>query len=72
MGVIWVFDSGLWGIQTLKMLKKQFPHYDYMYIADTAHAPYGTEEISLSASAGSKTDKKSSNGKRYLDDWKNQ
>lgn len=44
MWYIGIFDSGLGWIQTLKVFKQQFPQYDYIYLADTAHAPYGVKD----------------------------
>jgi glutamate racemase len=39
--MIWVFDSGFGGLQTLKYFKKQFPHNNFLFLADTKHLPYG-------------------------------
>jgi glutamate racemase len=41
--MIWVFDSGFGGLQTLKYFKKQFPHDDFLFLADTKHLPYGNK-----------------------------
>ncbi len=38
---IGVFDSGFGGLSVLKELKKRLPRYDYIYLGDTARAPYG-------------------------------
>lgn len=38
---IGIFDSGLGGLTTVKMLKKLMPHEDIIYFGDTARAPYG-------------------------------
>ena len=38
---IGVFDSGYGGLTILKELKQQLPQYDYIYLGDTARAPYG-------------------------------
>lgn len=38
-------DSGVGGISVLKELKKLLPHEDYLYLSDTANAPYGTKSI---------------------------
>jgi len=45
---IGVFDSGFGGLAILKEIKKELPEYDYLYLGDTARAPYGSrakEEI---------------------------
>jgi glutamate racemase len=36
-----VFDSGIGGLSVLRALIAQLPHEDFIYFADTAHAPYG-------------------------------
>lgn len=41
-----VFDSGLGGISVLKELVAEMPHEDFRYYGDSAHAPYGTKEVS--------------------------
>jgi len=38
---IGVFDSGLGGLSVLKQLVKIVPEYDYVYLGDSARAPYG-------------------------------
>lgn len=38
---IGVFDSGIGGLSVLQALRAHLPHEDYLYCADTAHAPYG-------------------------------
>ncbi len=38
---IGVFDSGIGGLSVLQALRTLLPHEDYLYCADTAHAPYG-------------------------------
>ncbi len=38
---IGVFDSGLGGLTVLRELRRQLPDVPLLYIADTAHAPYG-------------------------------
>ncbi|NJS36612.1 MAG: glutamate racemase [Brachymonas sp.] len=38
---IGVFDSGIGGLSILRALRKQLPHEDFVYFADTAHNPYG-------------------------------
>ncbi|MBI5077187.1 glutamate racemase [Candidatus Falkowbacteria bacterium] len=39
---IGVFDSGFGGINILRGIVKELPAYDYLYLGDTARAPYGT------------------------------
>jgi glutamate racemase len=38
---IGVFDSGLGGLTVLRSLLMHIPEADYVYLADTAYAPYG-------------------------------
>src|SRR5262245_56986988 len=40
--VIGVFDSGFGGLTVLAALLEQLPGYDYLYLGDSARAPYGT------------------------------
>jgi len=40
-GAIGVFDSGFGGLDVLKHIVKKLPQYDYIYLGDTARAPYG-------------------------------
>lgn len=39
--MIGVFDSGLGGLTILKEFMKVLPEYDYLYLGDTLHVPYG-------------------------------
>ena len=39
---IGVFDSGVGGISVLRALVKEMPNEDFIYIGDSANAPYGT------------------------------
>lgn len=39
--MIGVFDSGLGGLTVLKAIKEKLPEYDYLYLGDTLHTPYG-------------------------------
>jgi glutamate racemase len=41
---IGVFDSGLGGLTILGSLAEQLPDQDFVYLGDTANAPYGTRE----------------------------
>ncbi len=38
---IGVFDSGFGGLAVLRDLVRQFPSHDFVYLGDTARAPYG-------------------------------
>ena len=38
---IGVFDSGIGGLSVLRALRAHLPAEDFLYIADSAHAPYG-------------------------------
>ncbi len=40
---IGLFDSGIGGIAVLKKLVERFPKFDYLYLADTKRAPFGTK-----------------------------
>lgn len=38
---IGVFDSGVGGLSVLQALRAELPHEDFIYLADSGHAPYG-------------------------------
>jgi len=38
-----VFDSGLGGLSTLRHIRAELPGEHLLYVADSAHAPYGTK-----------------------------
>ncbi len=38
---IGVFDSGVGGLSVLRALRAELPHERFVYLADSAHAPYG-------------------------------
>ena len=38
---IGVFDSGFGGLEVFREIAKLLPEYDYIYLGDTARAPYG-------------------------------
>jgi glutamate racemase len=38
---IGVFDSGVGGLSVLKALRAELPHEDFVYVSDSANAPYG-------------------------------
>jgi len=39
--MIGVFDSGFGGLHVLKSIATRLPHYGYLYLGDSARAPYG-------------------------------
>ena len=41
---IGVFDSGIGGLSVLKALRAALPHDDFIYLADSGHAPYGERD----------------------------
>jgi glutamate racemase len=41
---IGVFDSGIGGLSILRALRAELPQEDFIYIADSAHAPYGERD----------------------------
>ena len=41
---IGVFDSGIGGLSVLKALQSELPWQDFIYIADSGHAPYGERD----------------------------
>ena len=44
MAPVGVFDSGVGGLSILKALRAELPAQDFVYFADTAHAPYGERD----------------------------
>jgi glutamate racemase len=42
--VIGIFDSGIGGLSVLKALRALMPEQDYVYLADSAFAPYGERD----------------------------
>ena len=42
--MIGVFDSGLGGLSVLAAIAQALPHSDLVYLADTAHVPYGDKD----------------------------
>lgn len=44
MRPIGVFDSGIGGLSILKALRAELPFEDFVYIADSGHAPYGERD----------------------------
>ncbi len=43
--MIGVFDSGVGGLSVLKALRAELPHEDFIYAADSGHAPYGERDV---------------------------
>lgn len=41
---IGVFDSGVGGLSVLRSLRQELPHENFVYIADSGHAPYGERD----------------------------
>jgi glutamate racemase len=41
---IGVFDSGVGGLSILQALRAELPHENFIYIADSGHAPYGERD----------------------------
>jgi glutamate racemase len=41
---IGIFDSGIGGLSVLKALRELMPEQDYIYLADSAYAPYGERD----------------------------
>ena len=39
---IGVFDSGLGGLTVLKELRRLLPHENFIFVGDSARAPYGS------------------------------
>lgn len=39
-----MFDSGIGGLSILKALRAELPHEDFVYVADSGHAPYGERD----------------------------
>jgi len=45
--MIGVFDSGFGGLTVLGSLLERLPHYDYLFLADSARAPYGARSLDV-------------------------
>ena len=44
---IGVFDSGFGGLTILQNIRQVLPEYDYVYLGDSARAPYGTRSFEV-------------------------
>jgi glutamate racemase len=42
-GPVGIFDSGVGGLSVLREIRRQLPHEDLIYVADSKHAPYGNQ-----------------------------
>ncbi len=42
---IGVFDSGVGGLSVLREIALELPHHDLLYLADSAHVPYGDRDL---------------------------
>lgn len=42
---IGVFDSGVGGLSVLREIRRELPHEDLLYVADSGHAPYGDKPL---------------------------
>lgn len=49
---IGVFDSGVGGLSVLKTLQRLLPHEHFIYLADSAYAPYGLQPTHLLVERG--------------------
>ena len=45
--MIGVFDSGFGGLTVLSALLQRLPEYDYLYLGDSARAPYGPRSLDV-------------------------
>ena len=45
--MIGVFDSGFGGLTVLDSLTRALPQYDYLFLADSARAPYGARSLDV-------------------------
>ena len=45
--MIGVFDSGIGGLTVLRGFLRDLPHYDYLYLGDTARTPYGNKSLDV-------------------------
>jgi glutamate racemase len=46
-GAIGIFDSGIGGLTILRAVREALPHEDLIYVADTAHLPYGAKSAEI-------------------------
>jgi glutamate racemase len=46
-GSIGVFDSGVGGLSLLREIRRELPHEDVIYVADSGYAPYGDKPVDV-------------------------
>ena len=64
---IGVIDSGVGGLSVLRALQKTMPHETFLYLGDTARAPYGTRSReTITAFVAQMTDWMEQNGVKQL------
>ena len=64
---IGVIDSGVGGLSVLRALQKAMPHEKFLYLGDTARAPYGTRSReTITAFVAEMTDWLEQNGIKQL------
>jgi len=44
---IGIFDSGYGGLTVLRAIRELLPEYDFIYLGDNAHTPYGTRSFEV-------------------------
>ncbi len=44
-GPVGVFDSGVGGLSVLREIRRELPHEELIYAADSKHAPYGDKSV---------------------------
>src|SRR5688572_1067532 len=44
---IGVFDSGVGGLSVLRAIRRELPGEDLLYVADSAHVPYGDKPVAF-------------------------
>lgn len=44
---IGIFDSGVGGLSVLREIRRELPHENLLYVADSGHAPYGDKSAKL-------------------------
>ncbi len=42
--MIWFFDSGFGGLQTMKDFQELYPQYNYIFLADSKNCPFGNKD----------------------------
>jgi glutamate racemase len=44
-GPVGIFDSGVGGLSVFQEIRRELPHEDLLYVADSGHAPYGDKPV---------------------------